>query len=257
MAIQNINLGTLSETPTPVEHHSVNSSEPYDTYRFRLDSPGNINLSLTGTSADADVVLYRDVNNNGVIDDGVDTWIQNSTFGYNEAHDEAINVVAEAGNYIAKVYSFNDNSTDYDLRLSTTRSYSTTPSNLLSKEFTAGDWTGIFQDQTFNGSLGDSNTSDLYYFHLLRIGGSVGSDTISSITLSGLSNDADIRLIRDSNNNRIVDAGEEIDKSQNLGTANDTIFNINQGGSYYLQVYQYSGSTDYTLNFDYTYVPPA
>lgn len=79
MAIENINLGILSSTPTPLQHHSVSPSEPYDIYRFRLDSPGNINLSLTGTSADADVVLYRDVNNNGVIDEEVDTWIQSST----------------------------------------------------------------------------------------------------------------------------------------------------------------------------------
>src|SRR3712207_2843423 len=101
MAIQNINLGTLSSTPTPVQHHSVNTSEPYDIYRFNLASDGNINLSLTGMSADADVVLYRDINNNGVIDEGVDTSIQSSTWGSN--HDEAINVVAEAGNYLAKV----------------------------------------------------------------------------------------------------------------------------------------------------------
>ncbi len=254
MAIQTINLGTLSSTPTPVQHHSVSPSEPYDIYRFRLDSPGNINLSLTGMSANADVALYRDVNNNGVIDSS-DSLIQRSTSG--GYHDEVINVAAQAGNYLARVYSYqNTNSTSYDLRLSTTPSQA--PSNLLPMEFRVGDdsWSSLNQDKTFSGSIGGSNTVDTYFFYLARPSGfPFGSDT-ASITLSGLSNDADIRLINDANGNHIVDAGEVVALSTNGGSTNEFIGNIG-AGNYYLQVYQYSGDTNYTLNFDYTYVPPA
>jgi len=41
-------------------------------------------------------------------------------------------------------------------------------------------------------------TSDLYHF-------SVGTDTTFSLSLTGLSVDADVRLIRDTNSNGIVD----------------------------------------------------
>jgi hypothetical protein len=113
----------------------------------------------------------------------------------------------------------------------------------------------LFEDKTFHGSLSDSNTTDVYSFHLLRSDPfGVGSDT-AAFTLSGLSDDADIRLINDFNNNRIVDAGEEITRSQLSGVQDESILNVG-AGNYSLQVYQFSGSTNYTVNFDYTYVPP-
>jgi hypothetical protein len=253
----NHSLGQLSSTPVKKNDFTVTTQDPTDVFKFTIGSTSNINLSLTDIrDADPDIKLYRD-NGDGVYGSG-DTQVGSSTDS--DINDDAINVQGTAGTYFAVVNRFSGSSAtsvSYDLHASVTPPALTTqPSNLLPKEVVVGDWIGLFQDQTLYGSVGDSNTSDTYHFHLLRTGGTVGFDTVSSITLSGLSSDADIRLIRDSNDNRIVDPGEEISRSEASGTVNDVIQNINQGGSYFLQVYQYSGNTNYTLNFDYTYVPP-
>jgi hypothetical protein len=72
-----------------------------------------------------------------------------------------------------------------------------------------------------------------------------------NLSISGLSSDADIRLIQDTNNNRIVDAGEVIRTSSNGGSSIDQISAIEQSGNYFVQVYQFSGETNYQLTFDH------
>jgi hypothetical protein len=63
-----------------------------------------------------------------------------------------------------------------------------------------------------------------------------------------LSNDADVRLIRDANNNGIIDSGEEITRSSSGSTYSEGI-NWSLGvGNYFVQVYQYSSDTNYNLS---------
>ena len=113
-------------------------------------------------------------------------------------------------------------------------------SNLLPDEIQVGN---LFQDTNFSGSVGNSNTTDTYSF-------SIDSFEGVSITLSGLSSDADIRLIQDLNNNQIVDAGEVIDSST-FGGITSEVISLDVAGDYFLQVYQYSGETSYQLGFDH------
>lgn len=246
------NLGTLNSNGTPVSaNHSVGNSDRSDTFSFRLGDRGNINLSLTGMSNDADVRLYRDNNNNGRIDDGTDTFLGSSTYGSN--NDDAINVADQsAGAYVAEVYQYSGD-TRYDLRLSTTPPPLTTnPSNLLPVETRVGNSLGyLTEDRTLYGSINSNNTADVYAFQLTHGTGGSFQESVD-ITLSGLSNDADIRLIRDFNGNRIVDAGDEIIRSGDLGSANEHL-SVNDNNPYFLQVYQYSGNTDYTLTFDHNF----
>jgi hypothetical protein len=257
-----VNLGTLTSTPKSYNDLTVTTADPTDVYKFTITGTSNINLSLNEISFndDADLYLYRDSNGNGSLDRVTDTLVSSSRKSSNP--DDAINVRANAGTYFAVVERFAPGSSGdvtYDLDLSATPPAPTfSPSNLLPQEVRVGDdsFSSLNQDKTFDGSVGDSNTADTYFFYLARPSGfPFGSDT-ASITLSGLSSDADIRLINDADSDRIVDAGEVVRSSTNGGTANEFIANIG-AGNYYLQVYQYSGSTNYTVNFDYTYVPPA
>ena len=229
------NLGTLNGTRSLFDLFGVSSSQPNDYYRVTLGANSNFNLSLTGLSADADVQFLNSVG----------TEIARSAYGSN--HDEAINLSGvAAGDYYVRVYQFNGN-TGFSLDLS-----STNPSNLLPKEFELG--TVNYAGTTQTGFISNSNTADVYHFSVdgtYRSGDLFSSNSSSNvnISLAGLSSDADIRVIRDSNHNGILDPGEEIVRSQ-LGGSNPESINLaGLGvGDYYLQVYQYSGSTPYTLS---------
>ncbi|MFN6558426.1 MAG: PPC domain-containing protein [Nostoc sp. ChiSLP01] len=242
----NFNLGTLSSTPS---HFSFETPSPSDVYKFQINSTRNVNLSLNDISAgdDSDLRLFRDVNGNGVLDasDRANGLVASSRNASN--FDDSINVRANAGTYFAEVSRFSGSgSVTYDLDWSATTPNSTSDfSNLLPKEFELGNLSG---DVTRIGSISDKNTADVYHF-------SLGSFEGVNITLNGLSNDADIRLIRDFNRNGRVEAGEEIARSINSGITSDVISNINNAGDYFLQVNQFQGSTNYTLAFDHFTTP--
>jgi hypothetical protein len=230
------NLGSLTGTPRSlIAYNGVSTTAPNDYYRVTLGANSNFNLSLTGLTADADVQFLNSVG----------TQIASSTYGSN--HDEAINLSGlTAGDYYIRVYQYSGN-TGFSLDLS-----SSSPSNLLPKEFELG--TVNYAGTTQTGFISNSNTADVYHFSVdgfFRAGDIFSSNSSSNvnISLAGLSSDADIRVIRDSNHNGILDAGEEIVRSQLGGSSPESINLAGLGvGDYYLQVYQFNGSTPYTLN---------
>ncbi|MEG4809598.1 S8 family serine peptidase [Microcoleus sp. F8-D3] len=86
-------------------------------YRFDLNTKSNFSLRLDGLRADADVDLIQDRNSNGVVDFGelVDFSLESGTVP------DVIDVPNLApGTYYVRVYSFLDNSTNYNLTLSAT-----------------------------------------------------------------------------------------------------------------------------------------
>ncbi|MDF5709636.1 MAG: PPC domain-containing protein [Nostoc sp. S4] len=242
------NLGTLSSTPVVENNFSLTTTDPTDVFQFKITSYKNINLSLTDISAgdDADIGLFLDANSNGVLDNFDRIFGFVSTKGSNL--DEAINIQTDTSTYFAEVSRFAPRSSgnvSYDLALSATEPSGTFPlsasfSNLLPKEFLVGNLLG---DITRTGNVSHINTTDVYSF-------SLGSFEGVNIKLDGLSSDADIRLIRDFNNNRIVDAGEEIARSTKGGINSELISNINKSGDYFLQVTEFEASTNYNLTFN-------
>ena len=96
------------------------------------------------------------------------------------------------------------------------------------------------------GYISNDNTSDTYAV-------SVVDGEVIDITLSGLSSNADLRAIQDSNDNNVVDPNEVYRTSTNLGASSENI-SLDQEGDYFVEVYQFSGSTDYTLQFDQEFV---
>ena len=92
------------------------------------------------------------------------------------------------------------------------------------------------------GNINDDNTSDIYTL-------SVVSGEVIDITLSGLTNDADLRILQDSNADGVVDDNEIYAISENVETNSENI-SLNEQGDYFIEVYQFEGSTDYTLQFD-------
>ena len=223
------NIGTLSDTRTFTD--AVSSSDTSDFYRFNLDNTSNFNLSLTGLSSDADVRLIQDVNSNGIVDDG-DEIVRSSL---SDSQDESINRSLAAGTYFTQVYQYSGD-TSYNLNLSATTSQ--TPSNLLPVEV---DFGTLSDTQTYYGDVSGTDTSDVYRF-------SLNSTSNFNLSLTGLSNDADVRLIQDVNNNGIVDDGDEIVRSAWGDSQDESINHSLVAGTYFTQVYQYSGDTNYNLS---------
>jgi hypothetical protein len=95
----------------------VGIGDANDFYRFEINTRSNFNLRLDGLSADADVRLIQDINRNGVFDFGetIDYSLESGTVP------DVINVSNLApGTYYVQVYSFLNNSTNYNVNLSAT-----------------------------------------------------------------------------------------------------------------------------------------
>jgi hypothetical protein len=246
------NIGSLDSTPVQRSTHLKKGTYENDVYEFNISVTRNINLSLHNITSgfDADLYLYRDSNGNGVID-ATDTLIQGSYRGRNA--DDAINVRAKTGTYFARVKFYSGGSganLNYDLDISATsiNPSSTDAPNLLPREVDVGRlFSGGGGPQSFTDWVGDTDTVDTYAFSLPGVAS--GSIHLVNIQLENLISDADIRLIEDSNSNGIVDAGEVFDFSVNGGTAPESMTVGLTGGDYFLQVYQYSGDTNYQLTF--------
>lgn len=232
------NLGTLGATATRTG--SVGSTDLVDFYRFQVGSGGNFNLTLTGMSSDADVSLIRDFNANGIVDAG--EIIASSSRGGNV--DESIHLESLTGGilapetYFVRVQRFSGD-TNYTLQIS-----NNDPNNLISTETAIGSLGAL---AIRNGSIGGNNTSDMHRFTL---------DGVRDVTLAmtGLTGDADLRIINDANNNGIVDSGEVVASSGRSGNLNETINTVLGPGNYFAQVYQYSGNTNYNLRLT-AYLP--
>ncbi len=263
MATYTHNIGNLTNTAIQ-GGDLLNDYWTEDHYTFNISNSSSINLNLHNITMndDADLKLYRDVNANGVLD-GADEFLQSSTNLYSA--DDSINYFANAGSYIAVVERYalgSQDRLDYELDLSATHQYRSHP-NLLPDEFEVGElstptsFTGR-ETTSYYGWVGNANTADTYVFSLRDIDG-FDPQTFRfyrprvNISLTGLSSDADIRIIRDSNNNDIIDSGEVIvgGSSTNGGTSSELISGISiRGDELIVQVYQYSGDTNYQLNFE-------
>jgi hypothetical protein len=239
------NLGTLNGTIT--SNNFVGSTDTNDYYRFSLGATSNFNLSLSGLSADADVQVIRDTNSNGVVDTG--EVIRSSANGGTTA--ESINLQGlGAGTYYVRVYPFDSANTNYTLSLTGTPGLGR-PTELNNTLGTAYDISTLNGTRIFNDAVSSSDTNDFYRF-------SLGTTSNFNLTLNGLSEDADVQVIRDANFNGVVDADDVIRSSTAGGT---TAESINLGGlaagTYYVRVYPYNNAnTNYTLSLTGTPTNP-
>lgn len=92
----------------------VGNSDKTDNYTFTIDSVRDFNATLTGLSGNADIELYLDQNQNGVIDSG--EFITASR-NYGTSVDSITRSLAPA-QYILSVGQYSSNDTLYDLALS-------------------------------------------------------------------------------------------------------------------------------------------
>lgn len=250
------NLGTLNGT-LPTITDAVNNRDGQDFYEFTLNETSTFNLSLSGLTADADVYLIRDADNDDEIDAG--ETIAAST---RAAGDETITINLEAGNYIAQVSSAQGN-TNYSLGVSATPT--TEPATPITQAAgttlqSAGQANPAF---TASGTVSDTTQSNFYKF-------TVNESGIFTANLTGLTGDADVRLIRDYNNNGVIDEVKDrngnvyIDKEEveivawqpNRDASDESIRAFLEAGDYFLEVNSPKKATT-NYNVATTFTPAA
>jgi trimeric autotransporter adhesin len=209
-----------------------------DMYRFDLDAPAFFNLSLKGLTANADVdVQLWQAGANGAI-----TVVAASTqIG---SLDESFNRSLAAGTYYIRVFpaalapgNTTFRNSEYRMLVSTS-----VFSNLLPVEKDLGSLSSTTVRQS--GTVSLENTADVYRFNL-------ATARSLSLALTGLSStvNADVRIIRDTNNNGFID-GEDQAISSSFGAGISELFTLPTlaAGQYFVQVYLTSpGSSAYTL----------
>lgn len=265
MATTTYHLGELSTAPKQ-EQTYLNDYYTEDVYTFKITGTRSINLNLHAITAgdNANLYLYRDTDQDRILDPGEPLLSQSLKTGNT---DDSVNYLASAGSYLAVVRRYAPGSQgrlDYHLDLSATPSYpypspGREPPNLLPKEFIVGglttpnSWTGRNVVSRSN-AVGNSDTADTFSFSVPERDGFDPSTLRfykprTDIKLINLTADADIRVIQDRNFNSIVDSNEIIGSSVHGGTASELIASL-RPGDYCLQVYQYSGNTNYQVRFE-------
>lgn len=234
---QGYDLGSF--TGTTSRSGSLTDSNPIEIYKFSVNQTSDFILGLRNLSADADVTVGRDLNNDGFIDfdEEIDTSEQEGTV------DESLNLKLTPGNYLAEVYLFEEGkNTSYNLDLSL-NSFAT-PTEALGKSLAGatnvGNLNGI---DPLTGTLNSAKPSDIYRFNLEE-------NRDFSIFLGGVSNNTNLQLIQDFNNNQIIDNGEVINTATASSTNSGVIaYNKQLAGTYFARI-QSTNPTNYDLSFE-------
>jgi len=192
-----------------------------DWYKFTIAQTSNVNLGLAGMSADANLYLYNETDDNS---------IARST--NSDTADEALAVGLSPGTYYVQVYRSSGN-TNYNLTASATA----IPETAGNTFETARDLGAISAAQTIPDWVGNLDGDDYYKF-------SVGANSSVSLNLTGLAADANLYLY-DSEQNWL-------NSSENSDAANDAITASLGSGTYYALVQRSSGDTNYNFTLSAT-----
>ncbi|MEJ7593503.1 MAG: hypothetical protein WKF77_18335 [Planctomycetaceae bacterium] len=229
-------LGTLASSVNRTDF--IGEVDTDDYYRFRLTGVSDVDLSVTGlNTGDVYLTIGRDVTGDDILQ--FDEMIRFSDVE-GDASESLQMVRLPAGEYFLRVSRVSGNST-YQLQASA--SASTIPTDqagdTVATAFDLGTLTAAVTRSDFVGSI---DHTDLYKFALDAQRG-------LSLRLSGLIDDADIRIYRDSNNDGIVARNEVLAISQNPGSEDEEIdFAGLAPGEYLVMVDRYEGDTDYSLS---------
>ena len=214
-----VNIGTGNVILT----NAVNSLEENDFYKFTVGASSNFDLILDDLSADADVHLIQDSNANFQVDQG--EVIAYSNRGGTTS--ESIHEILEEGDYYIRVYPYEDVNIDYRL------SIGVEPLDLGGDTLTQAYQ--LESEASISNRVGGVDPNDYYQF-------SLDETSDIDVTLSGLNSDIDVQLL-DVNSNIIS-------SSINSGSADESITETLEAGTYYINVYPYGDSeTEYNLTF--------
>ena len=241
------NLSTLSATPLTI-NGSVNNTENEKIYSFTINQLSQVNLNLSGLSADADLLLAEDLNGDGLLDNDVDSEEQLESSDNAGTEAEAISSLLPAGTYYAIVSQY-EGDTNFNLSLLATP-FTTPEDTAGNTPNTARDLGTLTGSQSLSGFVGDADAEDLYSF-------TIPEGQYLDIDLKDLDADTGLTLIRDSNGNGAIDPGETINNSNSTGDTDKSLTNRDlTAGNYLVQVSKEEGDSTYNLNLNATPAAP-
>ncbi|VXD23989.1 conserved hypothetical protein [Planktothrix serta PCC 8927] len=224
----------------------VGDSDVYDFYRFTLNTPSEVTIDLTGLSADADLVLYQDINGDGSLSD-TDQEVLRSEDG--DLNPETKILPLQLGNYFLWVKQYQGD-TNYNLNLSATPYPFLQPDDAENTLATARDVGTLNSLVAFNDVVEPFDRYDVYRIQL---------PTQSDLTLNlnflnpSVNADADIWIGQDRNGSGYIENNEYVFEQYQPGTTPETIaLDGLNSGEYFVVVQQAQGNTGYTLDMSAT-----
>ena len=193
------------------------------------------NPSVQG--ADIDIRLFKDVDNDGILDTNKDAPIG---IGFGRESVESINQRLSQGSYFIEASTLTPSNIPYSLRFSRQNTGQANP--LTTPEIPLGT---IEKDLRRRDAVDDTDTADNYAF-------SLKPDTSLNIKvqeLGNLSGEVNIRVVRDLDADGVVDKNEILAKGISTKGGLDEV-SVSGRGDYILQVCQSQGSVRYQANFD-------
>jgi hypothetical protein len=197
-----------------------------DFYKLSLTSVGTIMLGLSGLPGGSGLQL---LNSSGAV-------LANATNP--GSANQTLNQLLTAGTYYVHVYQ-TGSGTNYTLMASTNYA-----GNTLASARQIGALTGNLNLAGYVGSL----ISDNFYEVVLTSAGYL------SVGLTGLTGGAFLQIIKDANNNLVIDPGEVVTTAANLGTVGQSIMGLPlAAGEYYVRVCSAGGEANYNLGITTDY----
>lgn len=221
---------SLGAIPATFTGGQVGFGDPEDFHRFTVATRQDVTIELTNLSADVDLEIVRDINNNGRVED--DEVLAESSLEGTDS--EIITLRLDAGTYFARVIPVKNVFATYDLSVS----------NITPGVVTTTDW-GIITDVDDTEVTGTINDGDSHVYTF-----EIENDQSVSILLTDLTDEADLRFYEDAP----FDIANLLGESTNFGLADETITLDLEPGIYFIVVdgLVAAPGTDYTLEFDIT-----
>ncbi len=240
-----LDAGTLSGVKRTFRQRVGGLGDRQDFYQINLATDGAVDLSLRNLRRDADLML---LNENG------DELARSSTDGRSN---ESIRQALKAGTYFVQVSPFASR-VKYTLAMAADSSGAivsnpvvsnlpSNPSGNPSSNF-SGNSSSTQSSPIFSqsGQVSTAKSSNFYGF-------SVNQSGVFTADLTGLTGDADVRLVQDTNSNGAIDQGEVLAWQWERGTGNESIRKFVGTGNYLLQVMNYNNQTaNYSVNTNFT-----
>ena len=218
-------LGDLTNNSV-VETGSVRTGDGLDYYKFSVTLDSTVEINLNGLEGILTrLELIQDINGDGQV--AVEEQLA-SVFLNSEDLVDGITSSIAVGEYFVLV-ELEQADTDYELTIdSQFRAADNSPA-------TAVDLGDITNSSAADSDLVyDGDPRDFYQFEITE-------ESEVTVNLTGLTGDANLALIQDSDGDGEFDAGEAIAFSASEGTANEEIFQVLDAGNYFVRVRQDDG----------------
>jgi hypothetical protein len=226
-----LDAGVLSGVRRSFRQRVGGSGDRQDFYQIDLTADSVVDLSLSDLRRDADLLL---------LDDNGEELVRSSENGRSN---ESIRQTLNAGTYFVQVKPFSSR-LKYTLTMAADGSESpVTPSN--NSPSVNSDNTQSSPIFSQSGQVSATKNSNIYRF-------STNQSGVFTADLTGLTGDADVRLVKDANNNGTIDRGEVLAWQWERGTGSESIRKFVGAGNYLLQVMSYNNQTaNYTVSTNF------